>query len=105
MFCHSMQCPLYCSNFLELNQSKQSSYFRCLWFYSNDLYGLEAFDVGDAELSRSEQNLFESFDLLVSIPARNFLPSIGRDQCRRVNQSRKNKKDDNAVSQAQRHLA
>ncbi len=26
MFCHSMQCPLYCSNFLELKQSKQSSY-------------------------------------------------------------------------------
>ena len=31
MFCHSMQCPLYSSNFLELKQSKQSSYFRCLW--------------------------------------------------------------------------
>jgi hypothetical protein len=29
MFCHSMQCPLYCSNFPELKQSKQSS-FRCL---------------------------------------------------------------------------
>jgi hypothetical protein len=25
-----MQCPLYCSNFPELKQSKQSSYFRCL---------------------------------------------------------------------------
>jgi len=31
MFCHSMQCPQYCSNFPELKQSKQSSYFRCLW--------------------------------------------------------------------------
>jgi hypothetical protein len=65
-----------------------------IMFYSNDLYGLEAFDVGDAELSRSEQNLFESFDLLVSIPARNVLPSIGRDQSRRVSQSRKKKYDD-----------
>jgi hypothetical protein len=28
--CHSLQCPLCYSNFLELKQSKQSSYFRCL---------------------------------------------------------------------------
>jgi hypothetical protein len=31
MFCHSMQCPLNCSNFLELVQSKQSNYIICLW--------------------------------------------------------------------------
>jgi len=31
MFCHSIQCPLYCSNFPDLKQSKQSSYIRCLW--------------------------------------------------------------------------
>jgi hypothetical protein len=39
MFCYSMHCPLYCSNFPELKQSKQSSYFRCLWL------SLEAFEV------------------------------------------------------------
>jgi hypothetical protein len=32
MFCHSMQCSLYISNFQELKQSKQASYFRCLWW-------------------------------------------------------------------------
>ncbi len=31
MFCPSMHCPLYCSKFPELKQSKQYSYFRCLW--------------------------------------------------------------------------
>ncbi len=31
IFCNSLQCPLYCSNFPELKQSKQSSNIRCLW--------------------------------------------------------------------------
>ena len=34
MFCHNMQCPLYCSNFPKLKQSKQSSNILCLWLWA-----------------------------------------------------------------------
>jgi hypothetical protein len=34
IFYPSMQCPLYCSNFLELKQSEQSSYIICLCIQS-----------------------------------------------------------------------
>ncbi len=30
MFCHSMQWPLYSSNYTELKQNEQSSHLRCL---------------------------------------------------------------------------
>ncbi len=30
-FCHSLQCPLYCSIFPELKQSNESRWIRCLW--------------------------------------------------------------------------
>ncbi len=48
MFCHNMQCPLYCSNFPELKQSEQSSYSRCLCLSLSPIFTSSVYNIKKA---------------------------------------------------------